>query len=43
MLKRHYIRPSGFKSDRDWWIVTKFLGVVVISLGSAYVVAMYIL
>ena len=43
MLKRHYIRPSGFKSDREWWIITKYLSAVVIALVAAYVVATHVL
>ena len=43
MLERHYVRPSGFKSDRDWWIATKAILAVVIGAAGAYVVHVTIL
>lgn len=38
MFERHVVGRSGVKYDRDWWITTKLLAIVVVALGAAYLV-----
>lgn len=38
MFERHEVLPSGRKAERDWWITTKMLIVVVVAVGAAYLV-----
>lgn len=37
MFERHEVLPSGRKAERDWWITTKLLTIVVVALVAAYV------
>jgi len=38
MFERHEVLPGGLKMERDWWITTKLLAIVVVALGAAYLV-----
>ena len=38
MFDRHETLPSGLKVEREWWIATKLLTIVVVAAGAAYVV-----
>ncbi|MDE0348115.1 MAG: hypothetical protein OXM56_00170 [Gammaproteobacteria bacterium] len=36
MFERHHVGRSGVKYERDWWITTKLLIIVVVAVGAAY-------
>jgi len=38
MFERHEMLPGGLKIEREWWIATKLLIIVVVAAGAAYLV-----
>ncbi len=40
MIKRHEVLSSGMKVDRQWWLGTKLVAMVVVVLVAAYFTAM---
>ena len=43
MIERHEVLSSGMKVDRPWWLGTKLAAAMVVTVVTAYFVAMALL